>query len=393
MLRFSAASRVVLAAVLCATVLGPRQSSAADSYELTAIVSLTGVGAFVGTTTQQGLQALELYVNKNGGINGQPVKFIFEDDQTNPQTAVQLANDAIAKKPAMIFGGSFGSTCGAILPIVAKDGPVDYCLSPALRPPPGSYVFSASTGITDTVAVSIKYLRALGLTRIAAITTTDASGQEADRAIDAAFAADGGALVAREHFNPADLSVTAQLARIKAAHPQALIAWAAGTPAATAFRGIQDVALNIPVVTSNANSTHVQMKQYAAFLPKELYFPNPEIAAVDGVSDAPTKAAQKVFFDAMAAIGVKPDVTQSTPWDPGLQVIQALRTLGTGATAAQMHDYLANLQSFTGVNGRYDFKAYPQRGLGESGVIMVRWDPVKSDWFSVSKPGGVPIKR
>ena len=47
MLRFRAASRIVLAAVLCAAVLGPRQSSAADPYELTAIVSLTGVGAFV----------------------------------------------------------------------------------------------------------------------------------------------------------------------------------------------------------------------------------------------------------------------------------------------------------------------------------------------------------
>jgi branched-chain amino acid transport system substrate-binding protein len=387
--RFHAASRVFLVALMCTALVGPRPSNAADPFELTAILSLTGVGAFVGTTTEQGLQALELYVNKNGGIKGQPVKFIFEDDQTNPQTAVQLANDAIAKKPAVIFGGSFGSTCGAILPIVAKDGPLDYCLSPALRPPPGSFVFSASTGITDTVAVSIKYLRALGLTRIAAITTTDASGQEADRAIDAAFAANGGGLVTREHFNPADLSVTAQLARIKAAQPQALIAWAAGTPAATVFRGIQDVALDIPVVTSNANSTHVQMRQYAAFLPKVLYFPNPAIAAVDGVSDAPTKAAQKIFFDAMAAIDVKPDVTQSTPWDPGLLVIQALRTLGTDASAAQVRDYLANLQNFTG----YDFKAYPQRGLGESGVIMVRWDPVKSDWFSVSKPGGAPLKR
>jgi branched-chain amino acid transport system substrate-binding protein len=364
---------------------------AADPYEITAILSLTGVGAFLGKGTAQGLQALEAYVNKTGGIGGRPLKFNVEDDQTNPQVAVQLANAAIAKKPAVIIGGAFGAVCGAIAPLV-KDGPVDYCMSPVIQPPPGSYVFSASVGMDNVLGAAVKYLRAMGLTRIAAIVTTDASGQAAEHAMGTAFASGGSELVAIEHFNPADLSVAAQLARIKAANPQALIAWATGTPAATVFRGLSEADLDVPVLTSNGNSTYAQMKQYAAFLPKLLLFPDLMMQATDRITDKRTLDAEATFKSAMGAIGIKPDQIQGTPWDPALLIVAALRKLGPNAAAAQLRDYLAGMHDFIGIDGAYDFRSYPQRGLGANAIVIVRWDPAKGDWVSVSKPGGVPFK-
>ena len=80
-------------------------------------------------------------------------------------------------------------------------------------------------------------------------------------------------LVERAHFNPTDVSVSAQIERVKAANPQAFIAWSTGAPIATIFKGIVQAGLDVPIGTTDGNMTYAQMKQYAAFLPKQLYFP------------------------------------------------------------------------------------------------------------------------
>ena len=43
-------------------------------------------------------------------------------------------------------------------------------------------------------------------------------------------------IVEHAHFNPADVSVSAQIERIKAASPDAFIGWSTGSPSATIFR-------------------------------------------------------------------------------------------------------------------------------------------------------------
>ena len=71
--------------------------------------------------------------------------------------------------------------------------------------------------------------------------------------------------------------------------------------------------------------------------------------------------------------------------------VSALRKLGPNATAAQVRDYLANLQGFAGINGIYDFKKIPQRGVSETSVYVTRWNPAEKRWVVVSEPGGTPF--
>jgi Periplasmic binding protein len=61
-------------------------------------------------------------VNHSGGINGQPISFAIFDDQSSPGTAVQLLNTVLAKRPMVVLGSSFVSTCGAMAPLVEKAG-------------------------------------------------------------------------------------------------------------------------------------------------------------------------------------------------------------------------------------------------------------------------------
>ena len=137
---------------------------------------------------------------------------VAADDQSNPQVAVQIANQLIAKNAPVILGSSLVALCAAIVPLL-KNGPVLYCMSPGIRPPP-DYAFTAGIASGDLMAAQIHYLHDRNLKRLAWIGTTDASGQDGEAGLDAAVALPenaGMSVIDREHFTIGDLGVDAQM--------------------------------------------------------------------------------------------------------------------------------------------------------------------------------------
>ena len=111
-------------------------ASPAQAYDINAVLPITGGASFLGKEEQQALQLAEPVINKSGGIQGQDVHFVFYDDQSNPQTGVQLTNRVIAAKPALVLGSSLVAVCNAMAPLM-QDGPVQYCFSPGIHPAEG----------------------------------------------------------------------------------------------------------------------------------------------------------------------------------------------------------------------------------------------------------------
>ena len=227
------AFRAVVALLVAALVVqGPSHSAAAEPYDLYAVVSLTGQGAFIGKGEETAFRAAETVINSTGGIHGRPVRFVVQDDQTNPAVAVQLFNAIVAKNVPVMFGPTLAGPCYAVQPLV-KTQIVNYCLSPALHPPAGSYSFSASASTVDLVSTALRFLHARGVRKLALLQTTDASGQDGETVIGEDLKLPEFAdmqVVDDEHFAPADLSVDAQIQRIKASGAQAIISWISGSP-------------------------------------------------------------------------------------------------------------------------------------------------------------------
>jgi len=131
--------RLFCAAV--ALILGLMLGIAAPAAEpapihIEAIVSSTGNFSFTGARIAEALRVLEGVVNAKGGVNGRPIHFDFVDDQTNALVAVQLVNAAIAQGTQYFLGPVSAAGCAAVIPLVAKNGPLDYCLSPVTTGPP-----------------------------------------------------------------------------------------------------------------------------------------------------------------------------------------------------------------------------------------------------------------
>jgi branched-chain amino acid transport system substrate-binding protein len=388
-MKIRTAACVALLALTLSLGVMPPAARAADPYEIDAILPQSGNGAFLGTAQMVALKLLEDMINKRGGVAGRPVKFNYLDDQSSPQVAVQLTDGIIAKKAAVMVGSTLTAICSAQAALI-KDGPVLYCFSPGVHPPAGSYMFTAGTSTTDMIQASMRFFRSKGWTKLAIIATTDATGQDLDNNVAQMLQLPENknvTIVEHEHYNATDVSVAAQIARIKASGAQALIAWTVGGPLATVFNAMQSTGLDIPVLATPGNMTYAQMKQYVTFLPKELYFPGSASFAPEALPNGPEKRAVNAYLDAFKAIGVKPDQGHLFVWDPILIIVDALNKLGPNATSAQIRDYITAYHG-VGVFGQYDYHATPQRGIGVDSVIMVRWSPDKGTWVGVSKAGG-----
>jgi branched-chain amino acid transport system substrate-binding protein len=134
------------------------------------------------------------------------------------------------------------------------------------------------------------------------------------------------------------------------------------------------------------------MTQYADFLPKQLYIPSSQWVVRDPKLLAPelVKPHQR-FYAIYQEAGMKPDEASELAWDAGEIIVDALRKLGPDATALQVHDYIANLTDYPGIDGLFNFKKVPQRGLDVSSGVVSIWDTKVQTWVPVSKPGGVPL--
>jgi branched-chain amino acid transport system substrate-binding protein len=360
--------------------------------ELNVLLPLTGYAAFFGVPQVQALRGIESYINKTGGIGGRPIAFVVKDDQTNPQLDVQLANELMQTNSPVLLGPDTTGQCNAVTPLAAK-GPVTFCFTNGTHPAPDGYVFGTGAESQFMAETMFHYFKERGLKRIAVITTTDASGQDGDRMLQIEASRENTLqIVDRQFFNPTDVSATAQLAHIKASNPQAIVVWVTGAPFGTALRAIKDLAIDVPIITSPANLLYGELKQYDSLIPQELLFPSQSYIAPELTHDRAVRDQIAIMTSELAALGAKPDQGHDSDWDAVMVVISGLRKLGIDTTPEKLRNYIANLRDWPGVNGRYDFKSFPQRGLDKDSVVIVRYDPAKVKFIAVSRAGGAPIK-
>ena len=147
-------------------------------YVMNAIVSETGSGSFLGSEEAKSLQTLAKQVNASGGIDGHPLQVDIKDNQSSPATAVSLATSLISSGVPFLLNGSIVAADKAVDALATANGPFIYDLSPGVHPAAGSMIFSSGLSTTDQVEAGLSFLQSKGLTNIAAMTSTDATGAD-----------------------------------------------------------------------------------------------------------------------------------------------------------------------------------------------------------------------
>jgi branched-chain amino acid transport system substrate-binding protein len=263
---------------------------------------------------------------------------------------------------------------------------VAYCFSPIIHPVAPSFVFSAGPSASDATIAWLRWAKAHKYTKVGLLNSTDTTGQTFEAAGKAALQLPdlrGMTITANEHFNISDVGVTAQLTRVKASGAQLLVVNTTGTPLGTVLRNAYDLDLGLPVMTQSGNINYAQIQQYASFLPKDLYFSGYRFLLHATQPAGPVHDAQQRFINALKTVGVqRVDLTYTYSWDAAMIAVEALRHLGTNATAEQIRTYIENLHGYAGINGIMDYRDGQQRGLQAYATAIVAWDKAKNDFVA-----------
>lgn len=400
--------RIAVLGVAAATVLaacGSSSSSASSTasssaskssstpFVLHALVSETGSAAFLGSREAKSLKALASQVNASGGINGHPLQIDIQDNQSSPQTAVGYAQKLISANVPLLLNGSVVAVDQAVDALATSSGPFTYDLSPGTHPKPGSMIFSAGISTNFDAQAYLTYLKSKGLTRIAAITSTDGSGVDGYNQLKKALAEpkfSSFKLLTHQTFNPTAVSVTTQMSVIKSKNPQALIIWTTGTPLGVVLKAQSSLGMgNVPTVTTDGNAAYAELTHFSSILPKTLYFPTgPLYLPPADITNSAVRAKVVAFDKAVKAAGGHGGDAWGLSWDPAQLLIGAIKKLGVNATAPQILKYMENLHNVAGIYGSYNTSTSNHRGLSTSDVTMTVWNG--SSFTPVSGPGGTP---
>ena len=89
-----------------------------SSLDLGVLTPLTGAGSFDGPRMLKAMQAVADEINHAGGVAGQRIRLVVEDDETNPEAAVRAAHKLIdVDKVPVIMGTWASAVTTAVAPV------------------------------------------------------------------------------------------------------------------------------------------------------------------------------------------------------------------------------------------------------------------------------------
>lgn len=287
---------------------------------------LTGPQAQYGALWKQGFDLALEKINADGGIDGRPLEYVFEDSQNDPRQSIAIAQKFISDPEIVVEVGDFSSTASmAASPLYQRGGLVQFGFTNS-HPDftkTGDYMWSSSISQSQEQQVMANYvIDRLGLRKIAILHLNTDWGTTAKDIFVAEAQKRGAEVVATEGYLPDEKDFRATLTRIKAANPDGILLESYYSDGALLARQIREVGIDLPIVAVGsvyspdflslagdaANGVHTT----AYFTPVS---PRPEV--------------QTFIRDFTAAYGQEPNNFNAMAYDAINMLAEVMRRYGT----------------------------------------------------------------
>ena len=222
-------SLVIASIVTLAIAAASQARRNADTIKIGSITILTGPSAQIGVETARGAQFMVDYVNARGGVLGQKLELISDDDANNPQLAVQAASQLIQRDHVVAIVGPTNSVGGiaiqqlqaqAKVPAVAYQSGAE-----ALTGTGSQWIFRSNTTLNHHFDALVAYLaKVKHMTRFAYIGWNLAAGASSLAGTTAGIAATPGTkLVSKTSLPLTTQDFSGAISQAKAANPQVVL--------------------------------------------------------------------------------------------------------------------------------------------------------------------------
>lgn len=347
------------------------------------VFSITGNSSSLGEPERN---TAELFQDDFAVINGHPIQWIIEDDESDPTQAVVAVQRLIEEhQVAAVVCCTISPSSMAILETVQQVGVPNISVAAAasIVEPVAERYWVFKTPQNDALMIDIltDHMAANGHRRVAFIGFNDAYGDSGRVEFERLGPGKGIEIVAVESYARDDTDATAQVTRMAAQNPDAYLIWAIPPGANVAHRNIYDLELPQPIYQSHgvANRQFIELGGPSV---EGTLMPAGKLLVADQLpDDDPQKEVLLAYRDRYEArYG---EGTANTfgghAWDAMAILAAALeKVLAAGADPddlpafrAALRDELERTQEFVGISGIFNYSADDHHGLDHRAATMI----------------------
>jgi branched-chain amino acid transport system substrate-binding protein len=358
--------------VFVAVVLSLAFTAQAAEIKIGIAEALTGPVAKYGVPIKNGFVLAAEEINAAGGIKGNKIKLVVEDEQAKKEEAINVFKKFIFQdKVLAIFGPTLSNSAFASDPFANAQKTVVFGTSNTAEgiTAIGPYVFRNSVAEADILPIVIKTAtKKLGLKKVAIIYGNDDSMTKSSYDVFLrAIKAEKLQVVTTQTFAKGDIDFSAQLTKIKSLKPDAVVCAALVEEASNIILQARKLGLPDKIEFIGGNGFNspklIEIAGRAA---------EGSISGSPWFLDDPSKRNRAFVKAYTKKYGIAPDQFAAQAYDAlyimaeGIKAIKISGNLGKDRTA--LRDALAKVKNFKGVGGPFSFNA--SRDAEQKGRVL-----------------------
>ena len=346
---------------------------ASAQIKIGAAEALTGNAAQYGTPIRKGFELALGEINGSGGINGQKIEMVIEDEQGKKEEAINVFKKLIFQdKVLMLFGPTLSNSAQASDPVAQSAGVVVFGTSNTADgiTSIGNFVFRNSVTEADILPVTLRVAsQKTGLKKVAVLYGNDdiftKSGYDNFKKALQELKVP---VTTTETFAKGDVDFKPQLTKIKASGPDAIVLSALIAEGAPIMVQARQLGVTLPFIGGNGmNSPRVF--ELAKDSSDNLWVGSPWSV------ENPAPENKRFIAAYQKSYGALPDQFAAQAYDALYIVVQALKkTKITGKLEADrkaLRDALPAVQ-WSGATGPFKFRQVAGRDRKPAGYDAVQ---------------------
>lgn len=350
----------------------------AQAIKVGVTVPLTGPAAVIGISARN---AISMFPGKIAGVD---IEYQVLDDASAPTNAVKNAKRFLGDNVDLIVGSSTSSSALAVVEAVAGTETPLIALGASSRivapmDDKRHWVFKTSSNDSLVATAIVQHMKEHGVKTVGFIGFNEAFGESWLTEIKHYADAHKIELVGVERFNPGDTSTTAQVLRIMAAKPDAVLIAAAGTPAALPHIALKERGYKGKIYQTHGAASSDVLRIGGKALNGSYLPVGPNLVWEQLPDSYPTKAVSAEFVPQYEQrFGENSRTTYAAQaYDVLLfleyAVPQALQHAkpGTKAFRHALRDALENIKNLPANSGVYNMTAADHSGQNDYSRVMV----------------------
>lgn len=364
-------------------------SAQAADLRIGVAAALSGGAAQYGAAIRNGFQLAAEQINAAGGINGDKIQLVVEDEQGKKEEGINVFKKLIFQdKVLMVFGPTLSNSAQAADPIAQGSKTVVFGTSNTADgiTSIGDYVFRNSVTEADVLPETLKMaVRKGNVKKVAVLYGNDdvftKSGYDNFRK---ALADLNIPVTTTETFAKGDVDFKAQLTKIKASNPDAIVISALIAEGAPIMVQARQLGLNLPFIGGNGMNS-VKVFDLAKDKSDGLYVGSPW--SIENQTDA----NRKFVVAYTSKFKTAPDQFAAQAYDALYIASQALKKVklsgNLAADRTALRDALPEVK-WTGATGAFQFRRASDKAGKPAG-----YDAQQAAIVSVTQAGRFVIQK